>query len=262
MIQVIRRPGGGWVRNRDGTQGEKLWHNRRGVRTLTRYGQDNLTDWYDLTIHIPAIEVEMANPHHTHNAEPRETWYPVSEASLPGLTAQLGGANFDVTNAVTIPQAVKNWILGPNGLNPYVNGRNQLVLDEGSDRYWYYMLEGQWRMSVQHVQNGQLQTDLDRPMNGTVFEFDDIPYKWFLDRARAFEERDCVPLSLAHSLDEKFEYVKEHLDRIVREMGQDPNKGYGHLASVSLCGVLAKLARYAIQVFFHVLKIFLKTVSQ
>ena len=233
MIQVIRRPGGGWVRNRDGTQGEKLWHNRRGVRTLTRYGQDNLTDWYDLTIHIPVIEQEMANPHHTHNAAPRETWYPVSEASLPGLIDQLGGQNFDVRNAQTIPQAVKDWILGENGLDPFVNVSAKLVLDEGSDRFWYYDLDGirrdedprKWRMSVQHVENGRLQTDLDRPMNGTVFEFDDIPYKWFLDRAHAFEERDCVPLSLAHSLEENFEYVKEHLDRIACEMGQDPTKG-------------------------------------
>ena len=102
----------------------------------------------------------MANPHHTHNAVPRETWYPVSEASLPGLMDQLGGQNFDVRNAQTIPQAVKDWILGPNGLNPFVNGRAQLVLDEGSDRYWYYDLDGirrdedprQWRMSVQHVE--------------------------------------------------------------------------------------------------------------
>ena len=76
-------------------------------------------------------------------------------------------------------------------------------------------------MSVQHVQNGQLQTDLDRPMNGTVFEFDDIPYKWFLDRAHAFEERDCVPLSLAHSLRENFDSVKKDLTRIARELGED-----------------------------------------
>ena len=122
-----------------------------------------------------------------------------------------------------------------------MNGSGEQVLDEGSDRYWYYDTAGQWRMSVQHVQNGQLQTDLDRPMNGTVFEFDDIPYKWFLDRARAFEERDCVPLSLAHSLDEKFEYVKEHLDRIAREMGQDPNKGYTRRVVIAFVEYESKL---------------------
>ena len=61
MIQVIRRPGGGWERQADGSKGEKLWHNVRGRRTLTRYGRDNLHDWYDLTIHVPCWEQELAN---------------------------------------------------------------------------------------------------------------------------------------------------------------------------------------------------------
>ena len=227
-MQVIRRPGGGWARNADGSQGQKLWHNVRGVRTLTAFGQQQLTDWYDLTIHIPAIEQELANDHHRHNDAARQTWYPVSEASLPGLMAQLQANNFDVRNATTIPLAVKGWILGPNGLRMATDQNGRWILDESSDRFWEYDdLSGrQWRMSVQHVENGRLQTDLDRPMNGAVFEFDDIPYKWFLDRERAFVEHDCVPLSLAHSLGETFEYVKRNLDRIARDLNQDPADGY------------------------------------
>ena len=229
-MQVIRRPGGGWLRNADGSQGRQVWQNVRGNRQLTAYGRQQLRDWYDLTIHIPVIEQEVANPHHRHNSAPRQTWYPVSEASLPGLMAELEANGFDVRNAETIPRAVKDWILGPNGLAPYYEG-GSLVLDEGSDRFWAYDLTGvaegrQWRMSVQHVENGRLETDLDRPMNGVVFEYDDIPYKWFLDRERAFSESDCVPLSLAHSLDESFEYVKKHLSRIARDFNQDPEEGY------------------------------------
>ena len=74
MIQVIRRPGGGWERQADGSKGEKLWHNVRGRRTLTAYGRANLQDWYDLTIHVPCWEQELQNPHHVHNAVPRQTW--------------------------------------------------------------------------------------------------------------------------------------------------------------------------------------------
>ena len=96
MIQVIRRPGGGWERQADGSKGAKLWHNVRGRRTLTQYGRDNLHDWYDLTIHVPCWEQELANPHHVHNAVPRQTWYPVSEQSLPGLTRMIANQRFDV----------------------------------------------------------------------------------------------------------------------------------------------------------------------
>ena len=132
-MQVIRRPGGGWARNADGSQGQKLWHNVRGQRTLTAFGVVALDDWYDLTIHIPVIEQELANLHHAHHTNPRETWYPVSEASLPGLMAQLNAVNFDVRNADTIPPAVKAWILG--ALQTYVNARGETVIDEVSDRY-------------------------------------------------------------------------------------------------------------------------------
>ena len=131
MIQVIRRPGGGWERQADGSKGQKLWHNVRGHRTLTVYGRQALQDWYDLTIHIPVIEQELRNNAHPHNDAPRETYYPVSEASLPGLTAQLGGQQFDVRNAQVIPPNVKVWILA--ALNMTTDGRD--VIDEGSDRF-------------------------------------------------------------------------------------------------------------------------------
>ena len=115
MIQVIRRPGGGWVKNPDGSKGQKLWHNVRGRRTLTQFGRENLEHgWYDVTIHVPALEHEMENPHHAHNDMQRPTWYPVSEASLPGLTAVLGAHMVGVTPehaGYVLPQAVKDWIL-------------------------------------------------------------------------------------------------------------------------------------------------------
>ena len=115
-LQVIRRPGGDWekvvLRDQRGNEivskRQKLWHNDHGRRTLTVYGQENLTDWYDLTIHISVWEQELENPSHRHNDIARQTWYPVSKASSPGLVAQLGGEAFDVKTAMVLPPAVKN----------------------------------------------------------------------------------------------------------------------------------------------------------
>ena len=135
MIQVIRRPGGGWERNADGSKGAKLWQTRHGRRVLTRYGQDNLQDWYDLTIHVPCWEQELANPHHAHNAVPRQTWYPVSEQSLPGLARMIANQGFDVQNATLLPVAVKGWILTKLA-GPTTDARGHRVLDVGSDREW------------------------------------------------------------------------------------------------------------------------------
>ena len=67
MIQVIRRPGGAWERQADGSKGTKLWHNVRGRRMLTAHGRLVLDDWYDVTIHIPCWEQELDNPHHDRN---------------------------------------------------------------------------------------------------------------------------------------------------------------------------------------------------
>ena len=132
MIQVIRRPGGGWVRQANGSKGEKLWHNVRGRRTLTAYGARNLRDWYDLTIHIPCWEQELQNPHHAHNAVPRQTWYPVSEASVPGLTRLLAAQGFDVKTATAIPPVLKGRILERVGTHDPASGHT--ILDVGSDR--------------------------------------------------------------------------------------------------------------------------------
>ena len=104
---MIRRPGGGWERQADGSKGAKLWHNVRGKRTLTKHGRDKLQNWYDLTIHIPCFEQELENPHHRHNAVPRQTWYPVSESSLPpadhALSQILRLAHFNPRVATAIP---------------------------------------------------------------------------------------------------------------------------------------------------------------
>ena len=81
-------------------------------------------------------------------------------------------------------------------------------MDEGSDRYWWLDGTREWRVNVQHVQNGRLQTDLDRPIMGRTFIVNDIPHHWHLS-PQAFAETDCVPLSLAHSLGENFDYVNK-----------------------------------------------------
>ena len=134
MIQVIRRPGGGWVRQADGSKGAKLWHNVRGKRTLTKHGRDNLQNWYDLTIHIPCFEQELENPHHAHHDFPRQTWYPVSESSLPpsdmALSQILHLARFNPRVATEIPQNVKDWILDLLAGPP--DPRGHRVLDVGS----------------------------------------------------------------------------------------------------------------------------------
>jgi hypothetical protein len=49
-----------------------------------------------------------------------------------------------------------------------------------------------WHLSVQHIENGQLVTDLpDTPMMGTVMIYDDISYHWHLSKT-AYAETDCV----------------------------------------------------------------------
>ena len=212
------------MRQADGSKGEKLWHNVRGRRTLTRYGRENLQDWYDLTIHVPCWEQELQNPHHVHNAVPRQTWYPVSEQSLPGLTRMIANQRFDVQNATMLPVAVKGWIL-TRLAGPTTDARGHRVLDVGSDREWYYDPTREWRMSVQHVEGNRLRTDLDRPMRGQTFIFNDIPYHWHLSPL-ALAESDCVPLSLAYSLSEDMESVKKGLTRIAQELGEDPSVGY------------------------------------
>ncbi len=71
----------------------------RGCRILTAFGRANLTDWYELTLQVPVWEQEMDNPYHAHHDKRRQTWYPVSEASLSALRAQMGWHGFDVRNA-------------------------------------------------------------------------------------------------------------------------------------------------------------------
>ena len=88
MIQVIRRPGGAWQRNADGSRGAQLWRNVRGNRTLTRHGENVLQNFQDLTVHIPCTEGGYDNDDHPTTRD-RDVWYPVSENSLPGMLAEL-----------------------------------------------------------------------------------------------------------------------------------------------------------------------------
>ena len=77
-------------------------------------------------------------------------------------------------NLTYLPVAFKNWVLAQLGVM-----RDGGLVDEGSDREWTYDEAGEWHRSMQHVQDGKLETILpDAPMGGTVFIYDDICYHW------------------------------------------------------------------------------------
>ena len=88
-MQVIRRPGGAWEKLPGGGQGRQVWKNTNGRRTLTNYGRQVLSDFQDLTVQIPVTEYEFENDTRGWHLDPRETWYPVSENSMPGMLAAL-----------------------------------------------------------------------------------------------------------------------------------------------------------------------------
>ncbi len=88
MLSVVRTPGGAWERNPNGSRGQQLWRNRRGVRSLTLYGENRLQHFQDLTVHIPAEELGFDTGDHPRTRD-RDVWYPVSENSMPGLIAAL-----------------------------------------------------------------------------------------------------------------------------------------------------------------------------
>ena len=83
-MNIIRRPGGAWEQS----TGRRLWFNRNGNRRLTNYGEQRLINFQDLTIQIPVVESGLPTPEHP-ITRTRETWYPVSENSMPGLLAEL-----------------------------------------------------------------------------------------------------------------------------------------------------------------------------
>ena len=93
MLQIIRAPSGGWERDAAGNRGRQLWHNTRGRRTLTNYGRNlpALRNWEDVVVHIPVIERQIgpAAADRPFDARAKNTYYPVSEETVPGLLAQL-----------------------------------------------------------------------------------------------------------------------------------------------------------------------------
>ena len=93
MLQIIRAPSGGWERDAAGNRGRQLWHNTRGRRTLTNYGRNlpALRNWEDVVVHIPVIERQMgpAAADRPFDARAKNTYYPISEETVPGLLAAL-----------------------------------------------------------------------------------------------------------------------------------------------------------------------------
>ena len=134
MIPIIRQPGGAWERNSDGSRGARLWFNRAGRRTLTAYGQGRLANFQDLTIQIPVTESGLPTLEHP-ITKTRETYYPVSENSMPGLLAELQRTvppafRNRLEDLTTLPLQFRNWVL--MNLDPLGSG----ILDTSSDRMW------------------------------------------------------------------------------------------------------------------------------
>ena len=80
----------------------RLWYNRNGNRRLTAYGEQRLANFQDLTIQIPVVESGLPTLEHP-ITKTRETYYPVSENSMPGLLAELQR---------TVPQALRDAAYG------------------------------------------------------------------------------------------------------------------------------------------------------
>ena len=93
MLSILRAPSGGWERTPEGYKGRQLWYNKRGVRTLTKYAKDSevLYDWYDFVIHIPVVEKQTgpADESRPFDATAKQTYYPVSDETVPGLVEEL-----------------------------------------------------------------------------------------------------------------------------------------------------------------------------
>jgi len=127
-MNIIRRPGGAWERSTM----RRLWYNRNGNRRLTAYGEQHLANFQDLTIQIPVVESGLPTLEHP-ITKTRETYYPVSENSMPGLLAELQrtappALRDRLEDLTTLPQAFRNWVL--MNLDPQGSG----ILDESSDR--------------------------------------------------------------------------------------------------------------------------------
>ena len=229
MIRVIRQPGGAWERLENGQKGRQLWRNVRGVRTLTAVGRQTLRNFQDLTIMVPVTELQFENDRRGWNPDPKATFYPISENSMPGMIAALQDTvPLAFVNRLedlrAFPPAFKTWVLSQ------LTDDLEEPIDQGSDRAWFYNAARAWFMSVQHVELrhgvATLVTDLaDRPMNGTTLVFQDIPYSWHLSGA-AFAPFDCVPFSLAEALDEDQDFCKLRLENAARELKQNPSEGF------------------------------------
>ena len=224
--QVIRQPGGAWERLADGKKGRQLWRNQAGRRTLTAFGRTRLAGWQDLTVHVPVFEYEYANELRGYNPNAKAVWYPISEQTMPGMLAELQESvpmNMmdSLENLESLPNSFKQWVL------EQLTGSDGQLIDEGFDRGWWLNPDGQWFMSVQHVEmrGGRLSlvTDLaDRPMRANALLFDCVPFNWHLSKA-ALAEKDCVPVCLAEALGQTQDFCKKGLMRAAQALGQEEN---------------------------------------
>ena len=221
-VQVIRRPGGAWEKLQDGGKGRQLWKNVGGRRTLTPFGRERLAGWQDLTVHVPVLEYEFENDLRGYNPDAKNSFYPISEQTLPGMLEELETSvpmnMMDrLEDLQTLPPSFKQWVI------EQLTGEDGRLIDEGSDRGWWLNPDGQWFISVQHVEmrGGRLSlvTDLaDRPMNSSFLRFDCIPFSWHLSAA-ALAQKNCVAVCLSEALGQTQEEIEKGLAKVAR--GQD-----------------------------------------
>ena len=141
-VQVIRRPGGAWEKLQDGGKGRQLWKNVGGRRTLTPFGRERLAGWQDLTVHVPVLEYEFENDLRGYNPNAKNSFYPVSEQTLPGMLEELETSvpmnMMDrLEDLQTLPPSFKQWVI------EQLTGEDGRLIDEGSDRGWWLNPDGQ-----------------------------------------------------------------------------------------------------------------------
>ena len=205
---------------------------RNGEQRLTARGRALLSDparfpggWMDYMISIPTTERQKDTGAHP-VGPPRDVYTTFSEGDYPGMEAILAShlppgtnlAQYLLQPGAVLPPAFKAEFL------QLVDVDGDGVVQAGSDRD-FVLRDGPWHVSTLRMEGvgnaARLVADLDRPMNGTVLVYEDIPCNWALDPL-AFTEKDCVALQLADRMQSVYSY-----ERIKRDLDQlSPTEGY------------------------------------
>ena len=110
---------------------------------MTPFGRQRLAGWQDLTVHVPVLEYEFENELRGYNPSAKNVWYPVSEQTLPGMLETLQenvpmNMMDRLEDLQTLPAAFKQWVL------EQLTEDGSRLIDEGSDRAWFYSEYGTW----------------------------------------------------------------------------------------------------------------------